>query len=292
MTENAINPFGSSIRFMVEAAEGVNVAVEGVESATDDAAILVFWPAMGVPARFYHPFAEALAKEGIVALVPDIRGQGASSPVVDRRAKFGYHVVASIDFPAVLTAVRERYPSRRVYVGGHSLGGQLAVTFASRHSPMVDGIVLVAASNPYFRVQPVVTAAKVLFATHLIMVVANTYGFWPGNRLGFMGRQSRVMMRDWAHLARTGQLNFVGSDHAVEDELKKTDIPVLSISVAGDNLAPAKAVDRLVAPFPSEQVTRLHHRPLTKVDHIRWVKDSVGIAQSVAKWMRAFNRSG
>ncbi|MFL6130531.1 MAG: alpha/beta fold hydrolase [Mycobacteriales bacterium] len=266
---------------------GVTLAAEVTGGIGAGGPVLVFWPAMGIPARFYRPFAAALAARGVTAVVPDIRGQGASTPGVDRRARFGYHAVSAVDFPAVLAAVRDRYPDRRVLLGGHSLGGQLSVTFAGRRPAAVDGLVLVAASNPHFRAQPPLTGAKILLATQVMAAVARLYGYWPGDRLRFMGRQSRVLLRDWAHLARTGRLEFAGSDGDAAAGLGRSRLPVLSVSVAGDRLAPPSAVDRLVSAFPAELVTRVHHEPATAVDHVRWVRDPAGIAEYVARWARS-----
>jgi predicted alpha/beta hydrolase len=297
VTDGPADP--AATRLSVQPEPGVTVVAEVAAAAGDaagasDAAadgaggpVLVFWPAMGVPARFYRPFAAALAAHGVTAVVPDIRGQGASTPAVDRRARFGYHAVAAVDLPAVLAAVRARYPDRQLLLGGHSLGGQLAVTFTGRHPAAVDGLVLVAASNPHFRAQPPWTGAKILLATHVMAGVARLYGYWPGDRLRFMGRQPRLMLRDWARLARTGRLEFAGADGDAAAGLGRSELPVLSVSVAGDHLAPPSAVDRLVSAFPAGLVTRLHHQPASEVDHVRWVRDSAWIAESVARWARS-----
>lgn len=274
-------------RFTVQPEAGVTLAVEVAEGTGPGGPVLVFWPAMGVPARFYRPFAAALAARGVTALVPDFRGTGASTPAVDRRSRFGYHRIATVDFPAVLTAARERHPGRQLLVGGHSLGGQLAVTFVARHASLVDGVVLVAASNPHFRAQPPRTGVKILLATNAMMAVSRLYGYWPGDRLKVMGRQSRGVLRDWARLARTGRLEFAGGDGDATAELGSSELPVLSVSVAGDDLAPSSAVDRLVSAFPPALVTRVHHEPATAVDHVRWVKDAAGIAETVATWARS-----
>ncbi|GAB3957441.1 hypothetical protein GCM10027614_72920 [Micromonospora vulcania] len=44
------------------------------------APVVVIWPAMGVRARYYRPFAAALRSAGLAVVVADLRGTGASTP--------------------------------------------------------------------------------------------------------------------------------------------------------------------------------------------------------------------
>src|SRR5688572_13524152 len=69
-------------------------------------------PALGVPARFYRPFAEFLAGEGIATLVAECRG-----PTL--------RAWADEDLPAALARLRAAYPGLPIAWIGHSMGGQL-----------------------------------------------------------------------------------------------------------------------------------------------------------------------
>ncbi len=46
----------------------------------DNAPLILISPAMGVPARYYRPFATALRAAGLAVAVADLRGTGASTP--------------------------------------------------------------------------------------------------------------------------------------------------------------------------------------------------------------------
>src|SRR5690242_2445196 len=86
-----------------------------------DAPLVVIWPAMGVPGRYYQPFAERLHDEGLAVVVADLRGTGASTPRPSRRSRYGYADLAG-DVGAVLDHLKP--DGRKVVLVGHSLGGQ------------------------------------------------------------------------------------------------------------------------------------------------------------------------
>lgn len=265
-------------RWSVPVAPGTDLVVRAYPGGTDAKPVVVVWPALGVPARYYEPFATPLRAQGFAVVLADYRDG------IDRAARFGYHEFASVDFPAVVAEVRERFPGRPVVLLGHSLGGQIGLTYAARHPAGVDGIALVAASTPHYRTYPPLLAARTLLATHLVSTGATVLGYWPGDRLRFGGRQSKVLLRDWARLSRTGRFRFTGSDVDYDDEIAALGLPVLAISVEGDTYAPRSAVDALCGKLASADVTRWHHQPDQRLDHFRWVKAGEPIARRIGDW--------
>lgn len=98
------------------------------EAAPVAAAIVA--PATGVPARFYLPFARALAESGVAVLVPDYRGIGSSRPsalkgLAFRRMQAGFGTWARLDLPGAIDALLARHPGLPFFYIGHSLGGQV-----------------------------------------------------------------------------------------------------------------------------------------------------------------------
>ncbi|MEV6975311.1 alpha/beta fold hydrolase [Kitasatospora sp. NPDC093806] len=260
-----------------------------VPERTAPDAVAVLWPALGVKADHYRAFAAELARTGFAVVAVDLRGQGASRPRPGRATRHGYHELATVDWPAVLRAVRDRFGTLPVHSVGHSLGGQLSLLHAAAHPGAVDGVVLVAAGSVDHRGFPGLHGPRVLAATHLTAAVAGAVGYWPGDRLGFAGRQSAVLLRDWARICRTGRFEPAGADRDYEALLAGATVPVLAVSMAGDRLAPVPAVDRLCAKVPAAPVTRHHHgadaaRP---PDHFRWVRDSGAIADRIRAWADA-----
>ena len=116
-----------------------------------DGPAFIILPAMGVPADYYAPLADAVAQLGIGAVTADLRGHGYSSLRASRKVDFGYHDMIAHDLPAVVAATRKHFPDNPIYLLGHSLGGQLGVFYASRFPGHVAGIVLVASCSVYFK---------------------------------------------------------------------------------------------------------------------------------------------
>ncbi|MFD5560882.1 alpha/beta hydrolase family protein [Kitasatospora griseola] len=251
-------------------------------------AVLVLWPALGVPAGYYGPFCAELAARGVAVVAVDLRGQGESGPPAARRSTHGYHSLASRDFPAATAAARGRF-GRDVplFLLGHSIGGQSAVLAAAREPKAVDGLVLVASGSVDFRGFTGAARWRVLANTQLVALVAALWGYWPGDRLGFGGRQPARLMRDWARLGRTGRYAPTGADLDYEQALAALTLPVLAVSLPDDHLAPATAVDRLVAKLPAADVERRHHVPAEgeAADHVRWARSGGGIAELITGWL-------
>jgi predicted alpha/beta hydrolase len=250
-------------------------------------AVLVIWPALGAPASYYAPFCAELAARGIAVVAVDQRGQGANRPRPGRGSRYGYHELATRDWPAVLAAVRERFGDGvPLYPLGHSIGGHLSVMYAAQDPKGVDGLLLVASGSVDFRGYPGPAGPWVLARTQLVTLITTVWGYWPGHRLGFAGRQPARLMRDWGRISRTGRFAPAGADVDYEARFGEVRLPVLAVSVAGDRLAPAGAVDRLCAKLPSASVERWHYPATgTSADHIRWVRSGADIAERISEWL-------
>jgi predicted alpha/beta hydrolase len=258
--------------------------------AGSDAPLALVLPAMGIEARYYDRFARALCGEGVSAAFCDLRGAGRSSVRAGRGQDFGYGAIATRDVAAV-RAVLEREGKRRVFLVGHSLGGQLALLHAAAAPEPPAGIALVAASSPHFVGYRGRVALRVLFGTQAARLVAEAMGYFPGNRLGFGGREARTLIREWSRVARTGRYRLGDYPGDPEARLRELVLPVLSITLEGDEIAPPEAADLLLAKVPRADVARFHYVPaehgLLPTGHNRWPREPAVIARSIARWMLA-----
>jgi len=241
------------------------------------APVVVIWPAMGTPARFYRPFAQALGAAGVAVVVADLRGTGTSVPAPSRADRYGYLDLAS-DVGAVLDALKPRLDGRRYYLLGHSLGGQVCALHLalSAHDAGPAGLILTAVGLPYFRAYPGRRGLGVLALTQAIAGTSLVLRYWPG--WGFGGRGSRVVMRDWGYTARHGRFRPEwGAD------LRRVGTPVLAISLAEDRLTPAPTLDRLCAELTGAQVERVHLDG--QLDHFTWARTPEAVAQRVVAFV-------
>lgn len=244
-----------------------------------NAPVVVIFPAMGTPARFYRPFAQRLGADGIGVVVVDLRGTGASTPKASVADRYGYADLAA-DVGVVIDALKPHLDGRRYYLLGHSLGGQacalhLALTAASGQAPDPAGLILVAVGLPYYRSYPRGRRLAVLAFSQAIVAVTAMLRVWPGWAFG--GKQSRGVMLDWGYTARHGRFPAIAG-RPVDLGLIRT--PVLAISVGKDEYTPHETLDYLC--------DQLSHAPLTRIrldepafSHFSWVRNPDTVARHV-----------
>ncbi|MFE5948473.1 alpha/beta fold hydrolase [Streptomyces sp. NPDC056480] len=245
-------------------------------------------PALGVSADYYAPFCSELAESGVAVLVADLRGQGNSVPLAGRATRHGYHQLASEDWPSLIAWARRRFGSDiPLYILGHSIGGQISLHYAALAPGTVEGLVLVASGSVHYRSFQGAARFRVLVGTQLVAAISTVLGYWPGRAMKFGGRQPARLMRDWARIARTGRFRPEGADIDYEARMANVRLPVLSISLEGDSLAPPSAVDHLCSKLPSSRVERWHYQPAhgKRADHVRWVRSGVEIAAYIRSWL-------
>lgn len=270
---------------------GDRLGLHVYEPPSPHAPLVLLWPAMGVPARYYRPFASALLEQGLWPVVVDLRGTGTSTPRPGRASRYGYAELVG-DVGAVLDGLAARRAGRATILLGHSLGGQLCTLHLARASANptaagVAGLVLVAVGLPYWRCYPGVRRAAVLGFTQAIGLASALLRVWPGWAFG--GRQARRVMRDWAYTARTGRFPQL-SDVDVGTALGATRTPVLAVSVEHDRHTPPATTERLLAKLTAAPVERAHYTAAeagAPLDHFLWVRASAKLAARVAAFAAA-----
>lgn len=273
----------------IESADGARTSATVFAAASAAAPVILICPAMGTPAKFYTPYAEALASQGTHAVVMDLRGIGTSSLRASRRVNFGYREMVELDFPAAVAAVRARFATSPILLLGHSLGGQLAALHLARQPEQVSGLILIACGNVYYRGWPVPMRWGFLAFTQFAALVSLIAGYFPGKKFGFGGTEARGVILDWARCARNGRYRPDGAAINYEEALARCTLPVLGISFEGDNFAPRQATQNLVGKLVAAPVTHLHlstaETANLRIDHYKWVKSPAITLQRVHQWL-------
>ncbi|MFC5061937.1 alpha/beta fold hydrolase [Actinomycetospora atypica] len=261
--------------------------------AADPAApAYVVVPAMGMRASFYAPLLQALARGGVHAGVLELRGhQRAAAPLPGRRYDFGYADLVE-DLSAAVLAVREKWPDARVVTLGHSFGGHVATAQAAAHPAAgdparPDALALVATGSVAWRAWGRL-APWHLLRSQALLVLTTVVGHFPGQRVGFAGREARTQMTEWARWSRTGRFVVGSSSGAagldVDAGAARVDVPVLAVSFEGDPLAPRSTTTALAGLFTGAPVTLEHHALPVGRPHVDWVRQPQLFSDRLHRW--------
>jgi predicted alpha/beta hydrolase len=234
--------------------------------------VIVFGAAMGVPGRYYQALAEYFNEQGWHCYLVSSRaeqGKGAR-----RGVNFGYKELID-DFSVVVKTAAQNHKSLPLIVSGHSLGGQIALLFTSRNPALVSAVATIACGSPYVEGFNAKMARQVQWVCLLAPVLGFLLGYFPGDKLGFAGREAPRLMSDWATLARHNQFAISGDDFNYEAAISALRIPVVGLVFPGDNLAPLLAAENLLAKLGEPRYSLLVHEPSESekaYSHFNWVK--------------------
>ncbi|QCO67390.1 alpha/beta fold hydrolase [Luteimonas yindakuii] len=245
-------------------------------------ASLLWLPALGVAARHYLPFAEALAARGVAVFVHEWRGHGSSSVRATRDCDWNYRTLLCTDLPAAEAAIATRVPGLARIVGGHSLGGQLACCRLALSPLTASHLWLVASGAPWWRAFPAPRRYVLPLVYRFLPWLAARRGALPGRTIGFGGNEARGLIADWARTGLSGRYAAAGLDIDLEARLREVDVDVTAVVMTEDWLGPESSLRFLLAKLASghlAQVTTLDANALgTRADHFAWMRTPGAVA--------------
>lgn len=247
---------------------------------------LLWMPAMGVAAKHYLPFAQALADRGVAVFIHDWRGNGSSSLRPARDVDWGYREVLMDDLPATEAAVRQRLDGLPRVLGGHSLGGQLACCHLGLAPDSASQLWLVASGSPYWRAFPLRSRWWLPMAYRFLPWLADRRGFLPGHSIGFGGNESRTLIHDWARSALSGRYAAQGLEIDLEAAMSRLAVEARAVVLADDWLGPPGSTRYLLSKLPNSRyrIDSLDARALgTRARHFDWMKQPEAVVASLLR---------
>ena len=245
---------------------------------------LLWLPAMGVPAKHYLPFADALAARGIAVGLHEWRGIGSSSLRAGRASDWGYRELLP-DIARSEAALDAAVPGATRVIGGHSLGGQLACCHLALRPDAADALWLVASGAPYWRAFPPRVRYTLPPLYRFMAWLARTRGVLPGRRLRFAGNEARGVIADWTRSGLRGRYAAAGVDVDIDAAMARVDVPVRAAWLDDDWLGPPSSLRFLLDKLGSADTTfdgfdaaRLG----AKADHFAWMRTPDAIAAWLA----------
>lgn len=273
--------------------DGTTTVVHQFGEATKAESVFVVFPAMGVYASYYEPLAMELAQAGHLAITADLRGNGLSSIRPSKKVDFSYTDVLQQDYTTVLNHVSESFPDKKVFLFGHSLGGQLSCLFAARNSHRLDGLVLSATCSVYYKGWDGFAAYRILAGTQFANLVAKSVGYFPGKKVGFGGTEAKSLIGDWSRQSRSGKYILKNDAFDYEKGLRDVKIPVLALSYQSDALSPKSAVKHLLDKLMSAKKEHIHLKkddPMNDgYNHFNWAKKPKNVVGIVNNWLEQIN---
>jgi len=250
-------------------------------------------PALGVPAHVYAPLLQALetlpqTRATLVALPATVGGWRA----VWRARRQGY-LSALQAVEAHVKQARQADPGARVLLLGHSIGGHMALLALARGAVAIDGLILVAAGTPYWRAWPPGQQPRLRRSLWLVAAVLRLWPWYPGDWLGFGGRQPRQLMLDWLGLARSGSFDAMAGLAGIGALLQRARGTVLAIDIEGDGLAPTAATRELRALAPRLEVNHVAvsserlQRESPARRHNLWPREPQAVLPHLRRWLQA-----
>ncbi|MGY0798322.1 alpha/beta hydrolase family protein [Lysobacter sp. A286] len=246
---------------------------------------LLWLPALGVAARHYLPFADALATRGIAVFLHEWRGHGSSSRRAGNQCDWGYRELLDSDLPTSEAALTELVATGLpAIIGGHSLGGQLASCRIAMTPGLERRLWLVASGAPYWRAFPSPTRWWLPLAYRFLPWLAGRCGALPGRRIGFGGLEARGVIEDWSRTALSGRYAARGLDTDLEAALAISTPQIRAVVLTHDWLAPATSLRFLLSKMLQADATvdQLGQQALgVAADHFQWMKQPGAVASAL-----------
>ena len=249
---------------------------------------LLLLPALGIQAKLYHKLALALSNLGTCVVLMEQRGHGHSPYRASYQQRWGMDDLLNVDVPAAFSVLQSRYPGLPCYVGGHSLGGHLATLYAGQASTQIKGVFHIATGFPYRKVFDGGQARMLGVLAALIPLFSWVPGFFPGNLIGFGGRESSRLMRHWRHWALTGKFDIAGNNGPAEAVANFTG-PVISLVIDKDDYVTDAAIQHALSPFARNEISRKHLGSAEQgeyLGHFNWAKQPDGVVAALGAWWR------
>lgn len=247
----------------------------------------LFWlPAMGVGARHYLPFAQELATRGIAVFLHEWRGNGSSSLRPARRADWGYRELLVHDLPASEAAIERYLDGVPRFVGGHSLGGQLACCRLGMAPQSASRLWLVASGSPFWCAFPPRSKWWLPMAYRFLPWLADRRGFLPGHSVGFGGSEARRLVHDWARSALSGRYAAEGLDFDLEAAMRQVTVEAHAVVLSEDWMAPVGSTRYLLSKLPRSRhrIESLDRNALgTRTGHFEWMKQPQAVVSSLLR---------
>jgi len=252
-------------------------------NGADERSVVIVNAATSVRCDYYARFARFLFDRGFDVITYDYRGIGSSRPHSLRHFEASWVDWGRLDFETMLQYALRAFAGRPIDVVAHSIGGFILGFAPSAHR--IRRIVTVGAQHAYWRDYAPAARYKMLVKWHVFMpAVAALFGYFPGQRLGWLEDTPRGVVRDWSRAGkrfesapRRGAAAHVDGKELMRHFATVT-ATTLALSITDDEFGTVPAIERLLRYFPHSPATHLRIAPesvaQSRIGHFAFFSDS------------------
>jgi len=231
---------------------------------------------LGIPQRFYAPFATWLAQRGHLVMTFDLRGMGASRRPEHRRSLRGLDADmltwARQDFPAAVQALSDMVDGEPIVLIGHSLGAHHAVMTDARTQARIETLVSVAAGSGYWRDWAAPSRRLAPLMLHLAApLLTPLLGYFPGKALRMVGDLPGPAMRQWTRWCRHPGFAWGAEPDLVQPSLQSARFRIEAFSFTDDDAMTENCTRKLLNATPNAPSTLIVVKPgdvrLARIGH-------------------------
>jgi predicted alpha/beta hydrolase len=209
---------------------------------------------LGIPQRFYAPFATWLAARGYRVMTFDLRGMGLSRPPGVRSLRgldADMLTWARQDFSAAVCALSDRCGGQPIALLGHSLGMHHAAMTEADTQARLRVAVCVAAGAGYWRDWAAPSRRVAPLMLHLAgPLLTPLLGYFPGRRLRMVGDLPGPAARQWMRWCRHPEFAWGAEPELLRDSLRSARFPIQAFSFTDDDAMTEACTRKLLAAMP------------------------------------------
>jgi len=201
-------------------------------------------PAMGASQDYYRPFAQWLAKQGLLAATFDYRGTGLSRPKALRGFKADLFDWARLDCAAMIEALALENQGAQLYWIGHSLGGQILGLVPNRDR--IAKAVTIATGSGYWRENAPGIRPKAWWLWFVVTPIALPLcGYFPGKALRKVGDLPKGVMAQWRRWCLDRDYSVGAEGDAIRAQYASVRTPIVSLSFSDDEMMSARNTESI-----------------------------------------------
>jgi predicted alpha/beta hydrolase len=210
---------------------------------------------LGIPQRFYVPFASWLAARGHRVMTFDLRGMGASRLAEHRKSLRGLDADmltwARQDFAGAVQALAGFGNGQPIALIGHSLGTHHAAMTDAATQARLGVVVSVASGAGYWRDWAWPSRLKAPLMLHLAApLLTPLLGYFPGKRLRMVGDLPAPAMRQWSRWCRHPGFAWGAEPDLVLPSLEAATFRIEAFSFTDDDAMTQDCTRKLLRAMP------------------------------------------